>query len=66
MTSSTSDADKLTIQVYEGADVEKTTAKHLTGPFISNAYALSKFGKGCIGDVKLDNIVASVADSAAA
>ena len=58
--------DKLTIAVPKDADPEKFTAKLLTGPFVTNAYALTKYAKGSVGDVKLDHVISKLEESAKA
>jgi hypothetical protein len=62
----TPDPDRLHIALKEGDDPERATARILTGPFVTNAFALTRFGKGSIGDVKLDNVVAALTESAKA
>lgn len=58
--------DKLTVPMRESDNPEEVTAKMLTGPFVTNAFTLMKFGKGSVGDMKIDNVVKALATSAKA
>jgi hypothetical protein len=59
-----SKADNLTIAVREGEDAELISAKVLTGPFVSNAFTLTRYGKPVTGEVKLDHVVTAMVEAA--
>lgn len=56
--------DTLTIGVREGDDVDLRAAEVLSGPFATNAMALSKFARGTTGEVSLDKLVEAMTASA--
>lgn len=55
--------NKLQLKVREGANVNLESAKLLAGPLITNAFALSRFGKGTIGEIDLDSLVTALGES---
>jgi hypothetical protein len=57
-------SETVTIAVKEGDDAELRTAEAVAGPFISNAFAVSKFARSTIGDVSLDKLVLAMAANA--
>ena len=56
--------DTLTIGVREGDDVDLRAAEVLSGPFATNAMALSRFARGTTGEVSLDKLVETMTASA--
>lgn len=54
----------LTIAVRQGDDAGLATAKVMTGPYVSNAFTLTKFGKSVMGEVQLDHVVMALVDAA--
>ena len=58
--------DKLTVTLREDDDAEQVTAKMLTGPYVTNAFAIVRFSKGTVGDLRIDNVVTALVESAKA
>ncbi len=58
------DPDRLTIGVREGDDVNLRSAEILSGPFATNAMALSRFARGSTGTVDLDKLVEAMTANA--
>ena len=56
-------SNAVTIFSKEGDDAKLAAVKAVIGPFVTNSNALSKFGRGSIGELSLDNIVAALAES---
>jgi hypothetical protein len=54
----------VTIPVREGDDAELTTAKVMAGPFVGNAFAMSLFTKGTVGELTLEKLSQAMAASA--
>ena len=56
--------DNLTIYVRPGDDPAKVSAKVLTGPHVTSASTILKFGKGTVGELNVNNVVAALTDRA--
>jgi hypothetical protein len=55
--------DTLENTFKHGDDINFETAKVMSGPFVTNAVALSKFGKGSFGDLDLTSLVGVLAEN---
>jgi len=61
---STPSHNVVTVRVKEGDDEELRTAETLIGPLAPNAFALTAFSRGTIGEVKLDKVALAMAENA--
>ena len=57
-------AKSVTVIAHPGDDPGLNSAKALLGPHIINAFAVSHFAKGSLGELKLDHLVTALADAA--
>ncbi len=52
--------DAVVIPVYPGEDPDVNAAKILTGPYVTNAFAIKRFAKGTTGEMLVPNIVTAL------
>jgi hypothetical protein len=66
MAETASKPDAISVAVHEGEDVDKVSAKVLTGPLATNGATIQRFGKGNVGDLKINAIMEALAEKAKA
>jgi hypothetical protein len=58
-----SNPNAVIIPVYPGEDVHVNAAKIVTGPYVTNAFAIQRFAKGTTGEMLLPNIVTALREA---
>ena len=57
------DPDAVEIHVGPGEDADVKAAKALTGPYVTNAFAIKLFAKGTTGEILAPNIVTALREA---
>jgi hypothetical protein len=57
-------SNTLTVPVCQGENADEIAAKVLMGPFVSNAFSATLFGKATMGELALDDAVTALVKSA--
>jgi hypothetical protein len=58
-----SNPDAVNVPVYPGENPDVNAAKILTGPYVTNAFAIKTFAKGTTGEILLPNIVTALCEA---